>query len=280
MARTRLVKPALFAAAVMGMVLAGAWASSTAPPAQTYEPRLVFGQDFEAAMRQGAAARKPVVLYFGGAACVWCRKMEVSTFTARPVLALSERFVWVKVDPNDRPDLAGVLEVSGVPAIFVIAADGRVVNSCGGYVAPEALTEFLRKSLDKANAPPESSGVELIEAIRTAAAGGEPSPRLQAAVGMAVNRLAQTDRSVRPAMLEGFKAIGRPAWPVLCDLMAESPLAKRAAAAGALAYATGAQLPFDPFADAPQRAAQVAAWRAWIAAHAATRPATATSEAK
>src|SRR5687768_11428626 len=44
------------------------------------------------------SAEKPVVLYFTDEACVWCRRLESSTFPSEEVLAVAEKFLFVKLD--------------------------------------------------------------------------------------------------------------------------------------------------------------------------------------
>ena len=91
-----------------------------------------------------------------------------------------------------------------------------------------------------------------------------------------VEMLARPKRDGRGQLLDGLSKLPRTHWPHLVTLMTDAKVAIRAAAATALATATRADLPFDPFADATTRRDQIKAWRTWLTEHPATRPAALT----
>ena len=63
----------------------------------------------EEALRRARDEQKPIFLSIGYSACHWCHVMERETFEDPAVAAfLNERFVCVKVDREERPDLDAV----------------------------------------------------------------------------------------------------------------------------------------------------------------------------
>ena len=60
----------------------------------------------EAALRQAQAEQKPIFLSIGYSACHWCHVMAHESFEDTQIAAiLNERFVSIKVDREERPDL-------------------------------------------------------------------------------------------------------------------------------------------------------------------------------
>ncbi len=61
------------------------------------------------ALRRARAENKPILLSIGYAACHWCHVMEHESFEDEATAALmNERFVSIKVDREERPDLDGI----------------------------------------------------------------------------------------------------------------------------------------------------------------------------
>ncbi len=244
-------------------------------PARSEDP-VAPPADLPAAMRNAAVRKVPIVAYFSTRQCPWCRKMQVTTLVDRGVQSLLRRFVFVKIDMTDNTIWGAGYGVSGVPATLVLSPDGRVLARRNGYIAPAEMTAFLRPwvGADQAAAGAGDETQALIDGLSEGApaTGGQGWPGLTAAV----EGIARADRVGRPRLLEAIAAVGPSTWPALCNLMADKRLGVRAAAADALAGATGESLPFDPFANAADRAAHVAAWRQWVRDNPqapATRPA-------
>src|SRR5438270_9745526 len=61
------------------------------------------------ALDRAVRENKPILLSIGYAACHWCHVMEHESFEDEPTAALmNERFVNIKVDREERPDLDAV----------------------------------------------------------------------------------------------------------------------------------------------------------------------------
>lgn len=211
-----------------------------------------------------ARLQKPIVLEFGASWCGWCRKLESQTLADKRVAAEAAKFLWVKIDIDEKPDLAATYHVRGVPHTVVINAKGQTLAEQVGFVAADGFLAFLQSGLDA-------------EAQQQIAAGddGDQKPAdLSQTLTTLVEGLSKSERGGRDQLLEAISQCGPVAWPVLEKLMNDQRLAIRAAAAGALGKMTHAGLMFDPFADQAQRQRQLALWHDWIQQHAPAPAAT------
>ena len=122
-----------------------------AAPAPTYTPRP--GEDLEQALQQAALAQRPLVMRFSMESCGICKKVEATTFQDdRVVKALGEMLV-VKVDAERYPKKVAEFGVEGVPAIVVVAPDGKTVISrieAQAMMQPETLLPKLAVELPAA----------------------------------------------------------------------------------------------------------------------------------
>ena len=98
-----------------------------------------------AALEEARAANKPILLSIGYAACHWCHVMAHESFEDPDTAALmNERFVNIKVDREERPDidhlymsaLHALGEQGGWPLTMFIAPDGAPFWG-GTYFPPE-----------------------------------------------------------------------------------------------------------------------------------------------
>jgi uncharacterized protein YyaL (SSP411 family) len=99
----------------------------------------------EEAFERAGAEDKPVLLSVGYAACHWCHVMEHESFEDPDTAALmNERFVCVKVDREERPDVDGLYMDAvvtmtghgGWPMTVFLTPDGRPFFG-GTYFPPE-----------------------------------------------------------------------------------------------------------------------------------------------
>jgi uncharacterized protein YyaL (SSP411 family) len=97
------------------------------------------------AFERARAESKPILLSVGYAACHWCHVMEHESFEDEETAALmNERFVCIKVDREERPDVDGlymeaVVSMSGQggwPMTVFLTPDGRPFWG-GTYFPPE-----------------------------------------------------------------------------------------------------------------------------------------------
>ena len=222
---------------------------------------IVFHETIEAARESSPTL--PMIVTFGADWCSWCRKLENETFVDPAVAARGGEFLWVKLDVDENEELAARFRVRGVPHTAVLDGEDRLLAWRSGYMGPEDFLDFLDSALT--NPLPEETPDGLLTRFR----GEQSAAEDRQAVAGIVEQLAKSDRAGRRPLLAALSQKGPPAWPPLADLLSDPRLAVRAAAATALAQATGADLDFRPFDPAEDRTIAAAAWQAWLGEHAA-----------
>jgi thioredoxin-like negative regulator of GroEL len=106
--------------------------------------------DYTAARREAAETGRPLLFDFGTEGCVWCRKLDATTFRdPKIVKLLNERFIPVKIDAQKEQRLTAALGIDGFPTLVLASSDGHVLGRYPGYADVNQLTAFL----DKAPAP-------------------------------------------------------------------------------------------------------------------------------
>ena len=225
--------------------------ASTLASSRAFGAGIDFLDSLDAAQLLARPAHKPIVIDFNASWCGWCRKMESQTLTDPRVQEMASKFLWVQIDIDDQPALAAEFHVRGVPHVSILDHQGLEMTSKSGYMPADEFVELLQEGLDGELERPAVDDDEGVSVSQT--------------VMQLVDLLAKPQRGGRDQMLASIASLGREAWPDLIKSMSSDRLAVRAAAAAALAKATGATLPFDPFNEAPQRAEQIAAWEEWIA---------------
>lgn len=115
-------------------------------------------QTAEAAGRGAQLARemrdtgKPALIIAGNEGCIYCRQMAEELATDRSIQSLARQFLILKVNTEsaDWPQLRATFsfEESGIPAVFVVRADGELLYSASGK--PSDLSAFLERQLESA----------------------------------------------------------------------------------------------------------------------------------
>lgn len=243
--------------------------SSATPAAPT---KIVF-HELDAAVDRSVATERVLAIYFTADWCGWCRKMEASTFTDAGVVAAAERMSWSKVDIDERPDVAAIFGIQGVPALVFLNTRGEFLGGQSGYLAPSPMKELIEGHADKASAPGAlREGAESLLKAHSALADAATDEEFAAAVASTVELLAKPASSGPPRkrerLTQSLVATGPRAWRPLVELLRSERLAVRAAAWEALrASAPNGNNPsFDPFAEPEPREQQAAAWTAWLEA--------------
>lgn len=100
------------------------------------------------ALREALARSKsrgvPLVIDFGGSFCHLCRRFEQTALKDERVVNRLADFEFLKIDVEADPDAVKDLDVHGVPDIWALDGDGKVLARNNGYMTPEAFIDFLR----------------------------------------------------------------------------------------------------------------------------------------
>jgi protein disulfide-isomerase len=108
--------------------------------------RVPWRSDLPAALAEGRAANKPVLLYFTAEWCGPCQWMRRNVFTDAGVgRAVDERYIPVRIDHDARPDLIVQYQVEGIPWFAVLDASGRPVRILDrGVETPDEFIAWLK----------------------------------------------------------------------------------------------------------------------------------------
>ena len=114
--------------------------------------------DLEAALKEATAAKKRVIVDFGGNWCTDCKILDINMKKPENAALLRKNFVVVHVNVGDKGisdnfDVAeryGIPLKKGVPALAVLESDGRVVyaQKAGEFenmrkMDPQSVNDFL-----------------------------------------------------------------------------------------------------------------------------------------
>ena len=133
-----------------------------------------WSTDIEGSLQKAAAAGRPVLMEFTADWCMYCKRMEKTTFVdPRVVKFVNQHYVAVRIDADEHKQLIADLDIKGLPAILVVSPTLQIIERIPGFQTPEALLAKLNRN--SASAP------------------------LQVAQNMATNRQAQQPVVARPA---------------------------------------------------------------------------------
>ena len=96
---------------------------------------LSYEEGIKAAERGG----KPVMMDFWTSVCAWCKLMDRETFASREVIDLSRRFVCIRVDTDNRPDLEIAYRVDSYPMVLFLDPRGKIVKWMDRFVSAREL---------------------------------------------------------------------------------------------------------------------------------------------
>jgi hypothetical protein len=101
-----------------------------------------------AAFERARAEHKPVLLSIAAAWCRWCREMDRTSY-ADPSIAglINARFVPIRVDADERPDISERYNLGGWPTTAFLTPAGGILAG-GTFVSPERMADVLARVAD------------------------------------------------------------------------------------------------------------------------------------
>ncbi len=98
----------------------------------------------QAALQEAQQSGRPLLVYVGTESCVFCRKLEWTTWSDERVSrTIGSGFVPLHIDGQRDAELARQLGVKGFPAVIVVSPAGKAVGRVDGYREPAKMQAFL-----------------------------------------------------------------------------------------------------------------------------------------
>lgn len=99
---------------------------------------------FERAKRED----KPILLGISAVWCHWCHVMDETTYSDPNIIQLvNERFIPIRVDNDERPDVNRRYNLGGWPTTAFLTAEGELLTG-GTYIPPEQMKSYLTQVSD------------------------------------------------------------------------------------------------------------------------------------
>lgn len=97
------------------------------------------------AFREAAREDKPILLAISAVWCHWCHVMDETSYSDEQVLRLiDDRYVAVRVDNDQRPDVNARYNAGGWPTTALLTPDGEVLTGLT-YVPPDQMRQVLEQ---------------------------------------------------------------------------------------------------------------------------------------
>ncbi|MCI0488436.1 MAG: thioredoxin family protein [Blastocatellia bacterium] len=129
-----------------------------APVKITDETEIAWLKDLSEARKLSREAEVPLLIEFYFDSCSICAAMAKGPLRDPSVIALSRKYVTVKVDLDTQAGtaLAEELELLGSPVFVIYNPGGQVLIKQSGYTETDILTSLLREGLDRSETSPQS----------------------------------------------------------------------------------------------------------------------------
>ncbi len=120
------------------LLLAGTLFSTT-----IFANELVWQKDIATAFEKAKKENKIVMVMVEGKHCRWCKKMKYRTLSDDSVLKRLESYIVVKVMREDANAVKDLPEINGVPTIFFMKENKKVLKSVVGYYDVYDFTSYI-----------------------------------------------------------------------------------------------------------------------------------------
>jgi uncharacterized protein len=122
---------------------------------------------------QAKAENKLVLLDLEAVWCHWCHVQDETTYADPTVRRLiAEKYIFVKVDQDSRPDISNRYEDYGWPATVVFDSAGKEIVKRRGYIPPAEMASMLQAVIDD---PTPGPSIEAESQVHPAAQAALPA---------------------------------------------------------------------------------------------------------
>jgi thioredoxin-like negative regulator of GroEL len=99
--------------------------------------------DYSEAVAKAGSTDHHIIAEFYTDWCPWCRKMEDSTLTNPQVIALNERFVFLRINAELDTAVANRFKIGGYPTVILLEKAGNEVDRVLGYQPAQKFVETM-----------------------------------------------------------------------------------------------------------------------------------------
>jgi uncharacterized protein len=97
----------------------------------------------DAAFAEARDQNKPVLLAISAVWCHWCHVMDETSYSVPDIIkVINDRYVAVRVDNDERPDVNRRYNMGGWPSTVFLTPEGEIIHG-GTYVPPEQMWQTL-----------------------------------------------------------------------------------------------------------------------------------------
>lgn len=104
--------------------------------------------NFDSGLARAKQENKPVFLMLHADWCGWCKKTFTETMPDPRIMALKDRFVWVRVNSDKELKYKQQYGQEGYPMMVVLNPDGTVLKKIDGYRDARVLSEEIKAVLN------------------------------------------------------------------------------------------------------------------------------------
>jgi len=128
------------------MILAGFLVLLAALPAHGQD--ISWHHDYRTAYEESRAGGRPLLIDFGTDPCVWCKRLDATTFRDPAVVGLVRNgFVALRVDARYEPGLVRALHIQSFPTVVLAGPNGAILDRLVGYAPAARFQLHLRQIL-------------------------------------------------------------------------------------------------------------------------------------
>jgi thioredoxin-related protein len=104
---------------------------------------IVWQKDIPTALQLAQKEHKLVMVFVEGETCRWCKKMKHRTLSDESVDKRLQAYIAVKVFRENKEDIKDLPEIQGVPTIFFMTAQKKILESVIGYYNVEDFISYI-----------------------------------------------------------------------------------------------------------------------------------------
>lgn len=118
--------------------------SKTQNTAQTDQSAIQWNSNLNTAMNTAQNSNKLLFVDFYADWCGYCKQLDEKTYTNTKVKqVMAQKYVAVKVNVDQNPDLASKYGVYGLPTLIIMDSNGNEIKRVEGYQSSSQLLSIL-----------------------------------------------------------------------------------------------------------------------------------------